>query len=87
MTSKPLKDDLVRQEETYLIRLSSDKPAPDKTIPEKQRCMSLVLVFPCIDVSLISQIKKKNANKIVGWLVINQYTSAIWLQKDTSELT
>lgn len=49
ITSKPPKDDLVPKEETYLIRLSSDKPAPDKTISEKQRCMSLVL-FPCIDV-------------------------------------
>lgn len=50
ITSKPPKDDLVRKEETYLIRLSSDKPAPDKTISEKQHCMSLALLLPYIDV-------------------------------------
>lgn len=50
ITSKPPKDDLVRKEETYLIRLSSDKPAPDKTISEKPHCMSLVSLFPYTDV-------------------------------------
>lgn len=63
MTSKPPKDDLVRQEETYLIRLSSDKPAPDKTIPEKQRCTPLVLVFPCINVPFHFTVTKKEKDK------------------------
>lgn len=49
-TSKPPKDNLVPKEETYLLRLSSDKPTPDKNISEKQCCMSLGLLFPCFNV-------------------------------------
>lgn len=94
ITSKPPKGDLARKK-TYLIRLSTDKLAPDKTISEKQCWKSLVMLFPynnafffyCYIVVAKMKLKNPTTNKIMGLVVINQYTAAILLQNDMSELT